>query len=450
MARAELRWRRIALYALPVAGVSFMENWISFYLLKFTSDVLQLAPGWMGAAFAVARLVDGAADPVAGYASDHTRGRFGRRRPWLAGSGLPLALVFVALWSPPASWGRDALTLWMGAAVILFYLAQSGFEVPHLALGAELVPGGGHDRTRLFAGRLALGILGTLGAALCMGLLASAVDPRVAAAQVAWLAALATLAGIALCVGSVRERRELQGRAGASPWRAFGDVLRNPHARVLLGVLFLEGMAFACLTTSMVFASEYLVGRSDLTPYLLIGAVVVIGLGIPLWLPLARRFGKRRVWLISLAVRALAFGAIFVFQSQTPAALFAGVVAIGASYGCGRMLGPAVKADVIDDDERRSSERKEGSFFASWNLASKAAAGGAVAVSGLVLQLSGFEPNAVQSESARLGILLLFAGLPALLNLAAMGLLLRLDLGREPRDTAARSEERRVGSLPSR
>jgi Na+/melibiose symporter-like transporter len=50
------------------------------------------------------------------------------------------------------------------------------------------------------------------------------------------------------------------------------------------------------------------------------------------------------------------------------------MMSIGALFGCGAMLAPAVEADVIDDDERRTGERKEGSYFASWNLATRASA----------------------------------------------------------------------------
>ena len=100
------------------------------------------------------------------------------------------------------------------------------------------------------------------------------------------------------------------------------------------------------------------------------------------------------MWAASLAVRAVAFGTMGFAQPGQTWVLAVNVIAIGATFGCGRMLGPAIKADVIDDDERRTGQRKEGTYFASWNLASKAAGGVAVGLAGAVLQWTGFEPNA--------------------------------------------------------
>ena len=111
------------------------------------------------------------------------------------------------------------------------------------------------------------------------------------------------------------------------------------------------------------------------------------------------------------------------------------VAIIGALFGCGAMLGPSIKADIIDDDERRTGERKEGSYFAAWNLASKAALGAAVILSGAVLQWVGFEPNAVQRPLVTGGIRALFGGLPCVFYLVAAILLARLSLYRSPSTT---------------
>ncbi|MEJ2132525.1 MAG: MFS transporter, partial [Gammaproteobacteria bacterium] len=93
------------------------------------------------------------------------------------------------------------------------------------------------------------------------------------------------------------------------------------------------------------------------------------------------------------------------------------------------ILGPSIQADVVDYDELETGQRKEGAYFAAWNLASKAAAGVAIAISGVALTVSGFQPNVEQSEGPLLTIRLLFAGLPLLFSALAAGLLFwfRLD-----------------------
>lgn len=403
----------IAIYGLPAAALAFTENLLSFYLLKFSTDVLLVAPAWMGLWFGISKAWDAVTDPVVGYWSDRTHTRLGRRRPWMLASVLPLAVVFVALWSPPASLGSAALAWWMGVAVVFFFTAQTIFAVPHLALGAELAPAG-HERTRLFAWRMALNLIGVLAAAIGLGVLERGGDPRGFAV---WIALGAAAAVVVFVTGSalrLREPSAHQGRGARSSRQAYGDVLGNPHARRLFVVIFLESLGFVAMTTSLPYANDYALQQSGTTSFLLLGAIGAMLLTVPLWLALARRYGKLRVWIGSLAVRSLAFGSMAFVGEGGGLTMVVSVVVIGAMFGCGVMLSPAVKSDVIDDDERRSGQRKEGAYFAAWNLATKGAAGAAIALSGTVLSVSGFAPNVEQAPAALLGIRALFAGLPCL------------------------------------
>ncbi|MBW1884414.1 MAG: MFS transporter [Deltaproteobacteria bacterium] len=75
-------------YALPMAGFSAATMTLTLYLLKYSADVLLIAPGAMGAVFMIARLWDAITDPVAGQLSDRTSTRWGRRRPWMVAAAL--------------------------------------------------------------------------------------------------------------------------------------------------------------------------------------------------------------------------------------------------------------------------------------------------------------------------------------------------------------------------
>ena len=96
--------------------------------------------------------------------------------------------------------------------------------------------------------------------------------------------------------------------------------------------------------------------------------------------------------------------------------------------GSGAVVGPSLKADVIDWDEARTGERKEGSYFATWNFAQKAAGGIAIWMVGTSLAMTGYEPGVTQSESTVLGIRWLAAALPAGLQVVAGVLIYRFTL----------------------
>ena len=68
---------------------------------------------------------------------------------------------------------------------------------------------------------------------------------------------------------------------------------------------------------------------------------------------------------------------------------------------------------MIDFDEYRTGERKEGVYFAGWSFVQKLAGGIMVAVVGFSLELSGYVENAaVQSQSVKDVITFLAAGIP--------------------------------------
>ncbi|MBT3898551.1 MAG: hypothetical protein HOF32_07695, partial [Gammaproteobacteria bacterium] len=69
-------------------------------------------------------------------------------------------------------------------------------------------------------------------------------------------------------------------------------------------------------------------------------------------------------------------------------------------------------SDIIDYDEVQTGKRKEGTYFAAWNLVFKSATGFTLMLTGFVLSASGFEPNVAQTETAKTALLTLYAIFP--------------------------------------
>ena len=398
-------------YAPPVAGLGVCLFFIQFYFLKFATDVLLIAPAATGLLFGLARVWDAVSDPLAGYWSDRTRTRWGRRRPWMVAALPLLALSFTLVWSPPAALSGGALLLWTGAALFAFYTAYTIYFVPHQSLGVEITTDH-HDRSRVFGMRHAAWMLSMMGAFAVMGWVDGSDDPRTMAARVAPLVAIAAVVVLVVPPLWLRERPEYWGRAGESPYAAIRDVLRNRHARPLLGVWFVESLGGAVLGVLSPFVTEYVVGRPDLiahVPAVFLAAAIV---AIPVWVWLSRRFGKRSVWLVAMLGVAFSFGGTFFVEKGDLATLFGLLTIAGFCFGCGGAIGQSILADVIDFDEYTSGERKEGAYAAAFGFALKSGAGLTIMVTGVALQLSGFDPNAPQSETALLTLRGVFAAAP--------------------------------------
>jgi GPH family glycoside/pentoside/hexuronide:cation symporter len=305
----------------------------------------------------------------------------------------------------------------MAIGVFAFYTAATAFLVPHLSLGAELSDDT-HDRTRIYGARHIVWTLGTVPALASMGLLISAstpagdADPRELASSMAVTVAVVTAALVLYTVSRVRERPEYQGRGGRDPFAAWRDVLRNPHARLLLIVILIESLGGATIAILTPYVAEYVIGRPELTVWFIAAYMFATVAFVPVWLPLSRRFGKKALWLFSMLLTAAAFGGMFFLEPNSVWLLTALAFTGGVAGSCGSIVSPAIQADVIDWDEYTTGERKEGSYFALWLFVFKAATGVTIVLTGYALELSGFVPNQPQGPAAVFAILALYSLFP--------------------------------------
>ncbi len=428
---AQLPLRTIFFYGLPALAFGCGGSLVALYFLKFATDVLFIAPATMGFIIAGARIWDAISDPLVGYWSDRTRTRLGRRLPWLYASALPAGLLFAALWAPPPALSGIQLIAWLAVALVLFQTAVTAFLVPHAALGAELSLDH-HERTRVFT---AAKFLAGVGGLLCLTALALIVGEPSAGQRsgMSWIALFAglLLPTLAFAANSqLRERPEHWGRGPETPSAAIRDVWANPHARRLLVITFLTATATACIVTTAPYACQYVFGDLALLPKLLLAFSLSNVAAMPIWPSLSRRFGKRRVWLVACSISALAVGALFLPSPEGGVAAVIALIAItGASAGASSTIGVSIRADVIDYDEDRTGERKEGAYFAIFGVAAKAAFGLAVLVVGVALDVSGFAPNVAQGGATILVVRVLLGLIPCALLIGAVALMFsfRLD-----------------------
>jgi MFS family permease len=262
--RPRLATRSIVDYSLPTLGMGFTFVLVNIYLLKYATDVLLIAPATMGLLFGASRLWDAVADPVVGFLTDRTRSSFGRRRPWILAAALPLGITFAMLFAPPTALAGRELLLWTGGALFVFYTAIAMLETAHAALGAELTDEY-HERTRVFGIRRIVFGLGTLCAVGALGAFGAAADLRRVGAVVGVLGGVVAAASILWMVVRTRERPEFRDRGAESPLRAFRDVWRNRHARVLLLVFVIQQLGVTTLMTIMPYLSEYVLLTPELT-----------------------------------------------------------------------------------------------------------------------------------------------------------------------------------------
>ena len=408
-------------YGMPGLGAGYMYLLMSLYVMKFSTDVLLIAPAVMGIIFSISRIWDAISDPIAGYLSDRTTFKFGRRRTWMLLSFVPISFGFLAVFSPPESMQGQSLDLWMMIAILSFYSAITLFNVPHMALGAELSEDY-HERTRLFGVRHIGFTLGSILSLVSMSLLISEEnsptgDVRELASNLAFFAVAVMSLMIFFSVSRLKEDPKFQNRVNKNPFKAFRDVWVNPHAKILIIVLFIENLGGAVIGVLTLYVTQYIVEAPAWAPIIIFAYMLPSALSVPLWIPLSRRFGKIRLWVFSLALTGISFGGIFIIPfldsvTDRLIVMFLGAILGGMASGCGGAICPSVKGDVIDYDEYLTGERKEGSYFAALNFVYKSATGIMLLVTGFVLQFSGFIPNQPQTMEVKIALISLYGLVP--------------------------------------
>jgi Na+/melibiose symporter-like transporter len=106
------------------------------------------------------------------------------------------------------------------------------------------------------------------------------------------------------------------------------------------------------------------------------------------------------------------FGLLFWLDAGEWLLMAISSVVAGSAGACGNSIGQSLKADLIDLDELRTGERKEGAYFAAWSFVSKLGNALLASSAAFALGFAGFTPNVPQSEGVKLALVFLMGGAP--------------------------------------
>jgi len=112
---------------------------LSTYYLPFLMFAMGLGPLLAGLVAGLTKLVDGVIDPVIGILVDRTNTKWGKCRPWLLASVVPIFITYAMLWNNFGIQGQTARFFYFTFAYILFAAATSAGMVPYDALLPRMV-----------------------------------------------------------------------------------------------------------------------------------------------------------------------------------------------------------------------------------------------------------------------------------------------------------------------
>ena len=393
---------------------------------------LGMNPALVGLLAALPRLVDAFTDPLMGYISDHTKSRWGRRRPYIFGGAIFAGVVYMLLWQLPEGKSESYYFWYFLIGSLVFYLGYTLFATPWVALGYELTPDY-HERTRVMAVQSFMGQLAYLISPWFLWIMAyeAFFDDLVSGA--AGLAIIVGVAAIAIGLLPAIFLRERYGELAVKELEA--EHHREATARAdFKGIIgeffkgFVTTLKFTpflklCLATFMVFNGFMMVAAFQ--SYVIIyyvfegdqalgaeytgwaGSVQTVGTFCVIFFIswLSTRIGKRRAFFVSTGISMV--GYLLKWVCYSPAhpwmlLLPAPLIAFGLG-GLFTLMGSMI-ADVCDLDELETRERREGMFGAIYWWIVKLGMAAALAIGGVLLNLTGFDValGGAQSESTLL------------------------------------------------
>ena len=388
--------RKLAFSASGLGGSACMVI-VNTYLMYFYTDLVLLNAGWVGLAIGLTRIFDALNDPVIGYLSDKTQTSWGRRRPWIAIGAIPSGLTFALLFQPPHTTDQSLLFFYLLFVFFIDDLFATMCSVPGFALTVELSPDY-QERTQIFALCTFFNNLGTILGGFLPLAVAHFANPRTGYATVTVWAAVGAAVCTVLALFAPERPDAIRGAtAGFRDFcRQYATCLRHRLFRTLLVASFFLNVGVWTGFAVGVYALIYWLGFAPSE----IGFIYPVWLGtsciaLPFWTWISGRLGKEVTfrWVL-LYGAALYFTVYFL----TPNKLVVYTLTVFSGFAlAGLVTLPSLLADVLDADELDTGTQRAGTFLGVWNLLTKGAAAIGPMLTGWVLDLLGYVPNAPQT-----------------------------------------------------
>ncbi len=409
---------------------------LMFFQLYFLTDVAGLRPDLAGWAVVIGKMWDAVNDPLIGLLSDRVRSRFGRRRVMLLVGAVPLGLSFMLMWIVPP-FAPLGLVIYYTLTFILFDTLFTVIHVSYNALTPELTSDY-DERSTLNGYRMAFSIIGTLGAIILATVLGWYIsDPRILFAILGIGLGLASIVP-PLVVFWVTHGRDTENAVEKmSLSQAAKATLSNQPFWMVMGLYLLSWTAASIQAAVLIYFANYYLGVPEQANYFVLVAEGAAILFIPVLVWAAHKLDKRRAFILgclSWVVVLLAISAISPDQIGL-AYLLAALSGLGIATAY--VLPWSMVPDVIEVDQERTGERREGSYYAFASFFQKLATGAAIWGLGMALAWANYltpiagEPLPAQPEAAVQAIRIFMGPVPAVLILLAVVFAWKFNITRE-------------------
>ncbi len=391
------------------------SNGFNYLLLFYYSQVIGLRADLVSLGILIALVFDAISDPLVGYISDNTHSKLGRRHPYMYAAGVPVALAYYFLWSPPA-WDETGLFLYFVCMAVLIRTLITFYEIPATALVAELTDD--YDqRTEMMSFRYFFGWWGGLTMAV-MNYLVFLPEEKGGLEYVQGWSNYGLTASIVIfisiyvsAIGTHKHIPHLRKPPSSAPFsftktkKEIKETLSNRSFFALFVSALLQAVAAGVSTSLSIYFSRHFweltttqIGYMNLPYFFSAFIALLLAPMVSRWL--GKKKGGMTVLGLAFAMAPMPYilRVLGLFPENGTDTLFWTLVVFNTVEVTliimSSSLIAAMIADVVEDSEVKTGRRSEGIFFAANSFAQKAVNGLGVVVAGQILAIIQFPTKA--------------------------------------------------------
>jgi GPH family glycoside/pentoside/hexuronide:cation symporter len=406
-------------YSVGDTASHFVWDMVGFWILIFYTDTYGISAAAAGTIMLIARFWDMVSDPIMGVIADRTNTRWGKFRPYILWMALPYGILAVMTFTTP-DFGETGKVIYAGATYLLLMTVFTAINLPYSSLGAVMTADS-LERTELNSYRFIFAFAGQLivsGTALTLAKFFGRGNDADGYQITLIFFSIISFVLFMVTFFSTRERVAPPKEQKESLREDFKNLLTNRPWLILFFVGVISFVMFALQNLSIAYYFKYYIGKEeDVQLFNVIGTIALI-VTIPFSKALAKKFGKRNVFLGSSILSGLFFMLLYIPGEKDIITIYVINILAKMAYAPAVPLLWTMLADSADYSEWKTGRRSTGLVFSAATFAQKAGWGVGGALAGWLLVLFQFVPNEVQTDSAITGIKLMISVIPGILYMS--------------------------------
>lgn len=403
--KEEMQPTEVLSYSIAGLGQNIICQLVTAFFMVFLTDVVGADAIWLAVMFLAARLFDAFNDPIMGTIVDRTRSKWGKMRPYLLFSPIPIAILTVLLFTN-FNWSAEGKFAYSTIIYLLWGIAYTSIDVPYWGLASSMTSDTDKRNTLLTVARLFC----TIGSGIISIAIPVFTDTnpdtqifKITEADLKWIYPVIAAVCVVIAVPTFwlgfkkSNERFYENKEKSSLKDNVKLLAKNKPVLLMILMGTLGGLRTIYMTTAVYIAKYNFLDQNLASVIFLL--VVPGGLAATLLTPiLSKKLGKRDILIWSHLIGGALLVVLYFIGlpssgQSTVAKIFFYIIIIiaGIPSGFSNILTYSMIADSIDYLEDKTGKRAEGICFSMQTLISKIGMALTAFVTLLILGLKGYD-----------------------------------------------------------